>query len=231
MKDEIVIDLEQDEDVFHDENDGEKEPVYYMRKSSVEDVDFNFELDDSKPYMPWDRMPGETLTEYNYFQAFCDVPRKRTLANAYAFYLRRAYGDDYPLPATLTNPMFAGASRKWKWRDRAFAYDRWKRNEEAKDAREVRRAALEQFTRIVTAAAETFNPEEKDISLNSLTKAFAVLLDQSRSEHNELPVRKTATTDTEGKAIETDPAKGLSQALRMIEIAKQRKQLTEEGQK
>lgn len=231
MKGETVIDLEQDEDVFQDENDGIKEQVYYMRKVDIEDVDFNFELDDSKPYMPWDRMPGETATEYNYFQAYCDVPRKRTLANAYVFYLRRAYGDDYELPKTLTNPMFGAASRKWKWRERVFAYDKWKRAEEAKDAREVRRAALEQFTRIVTSAAETFNPDEQAISLSALTKAFAVLLDQSRSEHNELPVRKTASTDTEGKTLEVDPSKGLSQALRMIEIAKQRKQLTEEGQK
>ena len=87
-------------------------------------------MNNSQSPKPWLPMPDEPPEWYDHFHTFMSLPPPRTLSAAY----RKWTGSDgRPSGAVHEH------AKKWRWTERAFAYDQAKREEEA--ALELARAA------------------------------------------------------------------------------------------
>lgn len=187
-------------------------------------IDYNFELDESKP-MPWEQRVEEGESDVWHRRLMHYISLKGAARNVSNAYRTRDEGRYY-VENDIVDGRWYKIARTWKWVERARAYDEYQQLLLAKEARELRLEKLQELSKVIEKAYKVFDPESADVSLQALVKGFATFLQESRSEHNALPVQKVAKTDATGK--DTNKTESLNEALKLLEIAKQRKKLAEQ---
>lgn len=84
-------------------------------------------LDGPALEQPWLRWPEERDEDYAHFQVFRDLPPpRRTLINAWIATNGGAYAGEGRPDVVRPPKSWEGKHRKWRWRERADAFDVWK---------------------------------------------------------------------------------------------------------
>lgn len=96
---------------------------------------------------PWDRQPGERVKDYKKFLIFRDLEGIRSIQGAYRRYVVSQPDDTKPgatrkKPVTALSYQFEHLCRKYRWRDRADAWDLYVEleNRKARLARRLKQA-------------------------------------------------------------------------------------------
>lgn len=190
-----------------------------IQTSSDDGIDWNFEMDETKD-MPWEIKPGESSRKYRRFTTFLEM-KNRSIRGAYQQY-KRDVGEEV---TDKVQKIWYEDSRIWKWQLRARAYDQHQQKLVARGAREMRLRRLKDLDDVLQKSIAVFDPDSTTVTLSALQKTFATLLDQSRGEHNELPVQKVAETTASGE--DKKPQDSLSDVLALIAIARERKRIAD----
>lgn len=148
------------------------------------------EAEDSKNdenlQQPWAQLPGESTRWYGRFLTYRDLGSNRTFIRA--FNADRA--KDEKGPKNCLSQAYGDASREFRWAERAEAYDTFLREEQAKEAAELRKQEQSMFLELQRQQVQ----DELAVARKLLLKAHDLL---------EMPVErvKEEVEDEQGNTI------------------------------
>lgn len=124
---------------------------------------------------PWDRQPDESSTQYTQFLVYRNHGPSRSLALAYRHYLQLFESE---LGATKgPSGAYKEAAVRFRWADRAQAWDHWRLETYGRRVAPLYTAALEAVARKLARAARRHKPgdaEWRDV-LDTLDRVYAQL--------------------------------------------------------
>ncbi len=136
--------------------------------------------EDTSP-KPWHQQPDEPPDWYDRFHAFLNLGPSRSLTAAY-----RKWANSTGKPSSTTSQQY----HKWRWKERAMAYDQAKREEKVARESEAREHRIRQNNTILQAVAaaldiadlENLTKEEARQLLPSLRVLYATTSELQRRE-------------------------------------------------
>lgn len=183
---------------------------------------------------PWERQPHEPALWFGRFAVYRDLGPARSVMEAWRIDKHRRGNTS---KAKSPNNSWYTRAMEWEWDKRATAYDaymdhqkllarqeeiRLKREAEAEAREESRQQRRQILTGFLGKLAQSLNAfEADDATLNELTRATQMVVEQLRAEYNDLPTQRIGfdTEDELDAAIEEQFERLLSAAGGLAPVA------------